>query len=138
MIRLILTCVVGGVLCFGSMFWYISSECPQDLMSQQTKLTSIEWENDSLNLGHIPYGKIQTAEFKIKNTGKVPLIILNIHPACGCTQPTWDKQPIASGESRKITVSFEPQTKGKFSRILEVHCNTVPHTYTLKLTGFID
>ena len=49
--------------------------------------------------GTIKQGADGGCEFKFKNTGKEPLIISNAMGSCGCTVPTWPKEPIMKGET---------------------------------------
>lgn len=60
------------------------------------------------------FGKVKEADgkvshvFEIKNTGNAPLVITRVMSSCGCTVPTYDKEPIAPGKSSKITVTYDP------------------------------
>jgi hypothetical protein len=44
--------------------------------------------------------------FEFKNTGDAPLIIKEVKSTCGCTVPSWPKDPIAPGKSGKIEVKY--------------------------------
>jgi len=53
------------------------------------------------------YGKIKkgadgSCYFTITNNGTEPLTITNAKGSCGCTVPSWPKEPIIPGESAKI------------------------------------
>jgi len=45
-----------------------------------------------------------TYEFVFKNTGNGPLVVSRVQASCGCTTPTWTRQPIEPGKSGSITV----------------------------------
>ena len=49
--------------------------------------------------------------FTFKNTGSEPMIISNAKGSCGCTVPSWPKEPIAPGDEGEINVKFN--SKGK-------------------------
>ena len=55
---------------------------------------SVEFEKDVHDFGTMKqYGDAST-EFKFTNTGNAPLIISNAKGSCGCTVPSWPKEPI--------------------------------------------
>ena len=43
------------------------------------------------------------------NTGTEPLVISNARGSCGCTVPTWPKEPIMPGESCLLYTSPSPR-----------------------------
>jgi hypothetical protein len=48
-------------------------------------------------------------DFTFFNSGKAALLLKNVQASCGCTTPTWPKQPIMPGDSAKITAEFNPR-----------------------------
>ncbi len=85
---------------------------------------AIEWKFTDYNFGKIKKNKPVTVEFEFKNPGMIPLIIENVESSCGCTVPDYPKQPIMSGASGKITVTFDAKTTGYFSKTITVKSNT--------------
>lgn len=59
-------------------------------------------------------GIVLTHDFKITNTGKVPLIISDFAVACTCTKVDLPKKPIGPGESFLLHVSFDTKDKYYF------------------------
>ena len=57
--------------------------------------------------GQIEQGANGECEFEFKNTGKADLILTNCRSSCGCTVPSWPKDPIAPGKKAVIKVSEE-------------------------------
>lgn len=55
-------------------------------------------------------GKVKHA-FKFKNTGENPLMISDAIASCGCTVPSFSKDPVLPGNDGEITVEFN--TKGR-------------------------
>jgi hypothetical protein len=55
-------------------------------------------------------GKVKHA-FKFKNTGQNPLMISDAFASCGCTVPSFSKEPVLPGNDGEITVEFD--TKGR-------------------------
>jgi hypothetical protein len=87
--------------------------------------------SDRYNFGKIKAGAKARHVFKFKNTGKEPLIIADAKASCGCTTPSWPKQPIAPGKTGEIVVEFD--SAGKFggqSKKVTIVANTdPPETY---------
>ena len=49
---------------------------------------------------------VQKAVFTFTNVGDKPLVINQAIASCGCTVPSYTKQPIAPGQKRMITVKY--------------------------------
>ena len=75
--------------------------------------------------GAIYDGDVVTHTFSFKNVGETPLIISKATAACGCTVPSWPKQPIPSGGSGKIQVQFDSSNKpGIQNKVITITANT--------------
>lgn len=61
----------------------------------------INFKESSVDFGDIVQGQKVEHTFILTNSGKQPLIISNVAATCGCTVPTWPKEPIAPGKSGK-------------------------------------
>ncbi|PIE49094.1 MAG: hypothetical protein CSA39_04300 [Flavobacteriales bacterium] len=86
------------------------------------EITFLKHEHD---FGTIPEGEKAETVFEFKNTGKSALIITNAKATCGCTVPEWPKEPIAPGESGKISVIFNSKGRpGKNSKTVTLTTNT--------------
>ncbi|MBP7808978.1 MAG: DUF1573 domain-containing protein [Bacteroidia bacterium] len=77
----------------------------------QAKLKFTEAKKD---LGKVKKGDIVSADYEFKNEGDQPLIITNFEVECSCTTVDFPKQPIAPGQSSKLTVKFD--TKSAYDR----------------------
>ena len=49
-------------------------------------------------------GRVST-EFVFKNEGMAPLVLSNVRASCGCTTPSWTKEPVEPGQTGTITVT---------------------------------
>ena len=66
------------------------------------------------NFGTVNEGDVVETTFKITNSGKTDLVIMDAKVTCGCTVPIWPKKPIKPGETEDIKVKFN--TNGKRNR----------------------
>lgn len=86
----------------------------------------IELSESNVDLGNVKYGGKAVTTVDIKNTGDKPLIISNAKASCGCTVPTWPKEPIAPGKSAKMTVEYKTTTKaGAFNKTVTISSNAI-------------
>ena len=60
--------------------------------------------------------------FEFKNTGNAPLIITNVQSTCGCTVPSFPKEPILPGKMGKIDVKYN-MTPGPIRKTITVESN---------------
>jgi hypothetical protein len=85
---------------------------------------NIEFAEKQHDFGDVVKGETVSHNFVFKNTGTEPLIILNVQTTCGCTAPTWPKEPIPPGESGNILVNFNSTKKiGRQNKIITVYTN---------------
>lgn len=89
------------------------------------------------------YGTIEqygdgSCEFTFKNTGTKPLIISRAKGSCGCTVPSWPKEPIAPGESSKITVKYDTKRVGPINKSVTITSNaTNAATKVIRIKGTV-
>lgn len=91
------------------------------------------------NLVH-DFGKIKqnvpvTHEFTFVNKGKVPMIITNAQPSCGCTVPSWTKEPIPPGGSGSVKATFNAVAVGTFDKSVTVTANVEGGVIMLRIRG---
>ena len=75
----------------------------------------------------IDYGKVNENEnglrsFEFTNTGDAPLVITNVQSTCGCTVPSFPKEPILPGKSSKIDVKYNMRP-GPIRKTITVESN---------------
>lgn len=97
-------------------------------------MPEIYFEETTYNYGTIEQNSDGTCEFEFKNTGKEPLLLTNVRASCGCTTPTWPKNPIKKNRKGTIVVKYNTRIKGPFSKTIRVYSNakTSPVTLTIK------
>jgi Protein of unknown function (DUF1573) len=102
-------------------------------------VTTMTFTEERYNFGKVKAGAKVRHTFKFKNTGKNPLVIANASSSCGCTVPTWPKEPIAPGKSGQITVEFDSAGKvGGQSKRVAVVANTDPVENVIWIEGEVE
>jgi hypothetical protein len=78
----------------------------------------------------IDYGKVTKEEdsglrvFEFTNTGNQPLLIKDVKSSCGCTVPSFSKDPIMPGKTGKIEVKYN-MNPGPIRKTITVETNAV-------------
>ncbi|MBR5061147.1 MAG: DUF1573 domain-containing protein [Prevotella sp.] len=80
---------------------------------------------------------VQECTFTFTNVGDAPLVINQAVASCGCTVPSYPKQPIAPGAKGEIKVQYNGKGKfpGHFKKTITVRTNGVPEMTRLMIEG---
>ncbi len=91
------------------------------------------------NYGTIVKSSTGVRFFKFTNTGDKALLITNAKGSCGCTVPSYPKEPIMPGESEYIKVKYDTKRVGPFTKYVTLTTNSVSNTTTrLKINGTVE
>jgi hypothetical protein len=99
------------------------------------KAADIKFNSLEIDYGTIEHNADGNREFKFKNVGKEPLIIANCQGSCGCTVPTWPKEPIMPGKSGIIKVKYATDRIGHFQKNVTVTSNAKVEKVVLTIKG---
>ena len=75
-------------------------------------------------------------EFAFKNTGTEPLILSNVQASCGCTTPSWPREPLLPGKSGVIKVHYNMGV-GTFNKQITVTSNGKTDRIVLVIKGTV-
>jgi len=85
----------------------------------------MEFENNVVNYGDIMQHSDPLRKFTFSNTGTEPLVISAAKGSCGCTVPTYPKEPILPGASADIEVRYDTERIGLFTKSVTLTTNAV-------------
>ena len=98
-----------------------------------------KFEKEAHDFGKIIQGEKVSYSFKFTNTGEGDLIITSAKGSCGCTVPSYPKEPIAPGAEGVIDVVFNSDGKsGQQNKKVTLVANTVPNTKVLAINGLVE
>ena len=104
------------------------------MMAQDPVITFTKTEHD--------FGKINEADgrvsvvFEFKNEGMAPLVLSNVRASCGCTTPTWTKEPVEPGKTGSITVTYNPNGRpGRFQKTVTITSNATEPSKRVYIKG---
>jgi hypothetical protein len=110
----------------------------QPKKNKKVKTPEITFETLVYDYGQINQGDNGECEFVFKNTGKAELILTNCRSSCGCTVPSWPKDPIPPGKKASIKVKYNTQRIGQINKTITVESNAVNDRVVLKITGNVN
>jgi hypothetical protein len=83
----------------------------------------ITFKTNMHDYGELNVGGDGSYEFSFTNTGNEPLILSKPRSSCGCTVPSWPKEPILPGESNNIKVTYNTSKAGSFNKTVTIYSN---------------
>ncbi|MDR0982510.1 MAG: DUF1573 domain-containing protein [Culturomica sp.] len=97
----------------------------------------IEFEEKVHNFGEVAEkGGLVDYDFVFKNVGDAPLILTNVRSSCGCTTPSYPREPVAPQATGVIKVVYNPSGRpGNFSKTITVTTNAQPAVNILTIKG---
>lgn len=97
----------------------------------------ITFKKTDHNFGSFKEAEPQTVEFVFTNTGDKPLVVQQAIASCGCTVPTFSKEPIAPGKKGTLKVVYNGKGKfpGKFKKSISVQSNASNSLVRLYVEG---
>jgi len=106
----------------------------RDTTLDQSKLPKFKFEGTSFDFGVLVEGEKVAHSFKYKNVGKSDLIISSVSTTCGCTVPTFSKNPLKPGEEAELEVVFSSSGKrGMQHKTITILANTQPNRTYLEI-----
>ncbi|MGC4057434.1 MAG: DUF1573 domain-containing protein [Chitinophagaceae bacterium] len=85
------------------------------------------------DFGTIQEGPQAEHEFEFENKGKEPLIISNVSASCGCTTPSYSKEPVLPGKKGVIKAVYNTQGRvSPFTKTITVNTNFGVKVLTIK------
>ena len=113
----------------------------QDVMAENTTAqftdtTTVKLIDSVYNFGNVTDGDKVEYNYRFRNTGAKPLIIISAVASCGCTVPEKPEKPVKPGEVGFLKVVFNSKGRvGEVHKTITVTSNAYPKFPELKLTG---
>lgn len=120
-----------------------AQETSKKLKATNTKAATVKvngagmvFVTETIDYGNVAYNSDGRREFVFTNNGNKPLIITNAQGSCGCTVPTYPKEPIAPGAKGVIGVKYDTSRAGQaFTKTVTLTTNAVVPSKTLTIKG---
>ena len=99
---------------------------------------TMSFASDAIDYGTIKQDADGNRVFTFTNDGKEPIVISEAHGSCGCTVPTYPKEPIMPGKSAEIKVHYDTHRVGPFSKSVTVNSNAKNSPVVLRISGTVE
>lgn len=109
--------------------------------SGEAKQAEIKFNELSHNFGKFSESSpVVSYEFTYTNVGNAPLIINQAMASCGCTVPTYTKEPVQPGKTGKLKVTYNGAGKfpGHFRKTITVRTNGKVEMTRLSIEGDME
>lgn len=97
--------------------------------------TSVKLDKTVADLGDVHWKEIQTATFELKNTGENLLVLHDVDTSCGCVKVEYSKEPVKSGKTLTITVTYTAEHPEQINKTISLHCNVENSPIQLQIRG---
>lgn len=105
--------------------------------NNQNPDAAMKFSTDEHNFGTVPEGPSVSTDFEFTNIGKEPIVLSGVQASCGCTTPTWTKEPVMPGKKGKITATYSTQGRpGNFVKTITINSNV--GTKVVKISGNVE
>ncbi len=108
---------------------------------QERKVKSnaeMAFESLSHDYGSVVYGADGTYRFSFTNNAEKPIVVTNVKSSCGCTIPSWPKEPIQSGKTGSIVVKYNTKLSGSFNKTVQVFSTAENSPVKLSIRGKVN
>lgn len=99
---------------------------------------TITFEKDAIDYGTIKQDANGDRVFVFTNTGKTPLTISEAHGSCGCTVPSYTKEPVMPGQKSEIKVHYDTHRVGPFSKSVTINSNAKNSPTVIRISGTVE
>ncbi len=130
--RMISSLFVAAAVCFTAM--------AQEDAEKKENVNAPVFEFDAKvhDFGEVPEGPKYEHVFNFTNNGKEPLIISNVRASCGCTTPSWPREPVLPGASSSIKAIYNSKGRpGKFNKSITITSNASTPTTVVYIKGTV-
>ena len=106
--------------------------------TEESTNVTIDFVSKVMDYGTIEHNADGARKFVFTNNGTEPLLIKNAKGSCGCTVPTWPREPIAPGVTAEIGVKYATNRVGKFTKTITLTTNASKKPVILTIKGEVN
>jgi hypothetical protein len=117
------------------LFFAVAVNAQESSKAETAGGAEMTFDSEVVDYGTIAQNADGLRTFTFTNTGNAPLIISNAKGSCGCTVPTWPKQPINPGEKGEIKVKYATNRVGPINKSVTVMSNAATPSKVLRIKG---
>lgn len=121
----------------GSVYAQTATPPPASQPAKDPFAGKVKFKEEMVSFGTTKFNQPVTVEFAFTNISNQPLLVENVQASCGCTNPTWPRQPILPNQTDTIKATFSANTIGKINKIVWVRFQGINDDLELHLLGTV-
>ncbi|MFN3404119.1 MAG: DUF1573 domain-containing protein [Cytophagaceae bacterium] len=99
---------------------------------------NFEFKTDKHDFGIVEEGIQAEYEFEFTNTGDAPIVLTDVRASCGCTTPSWTREPVKPGEKGHIKASYNSVGRiGVFNKSITITSNATEASKVVYIKGIV-
>ena len=102
---------------------------------KETIKTQVILPETSFTFGDFSWQEAQTHSFEVKNTGSKPLVLQDVTTSCGCITVDFTKEPVQSGGTATVKVTYKADRAKYFNKTVTVYGNAEQLPVQLHVSG---
>lgn len=113
-------------------------QAKETLSQDGDKKAKLHFLETSHDFGNVPRkGGDLVYEFRFRNEGSIPLVLLRVLTTCSCLRGQYAKRPVMPGEEAVVKVVYEPHKAepGAFNKVLRILSNSEKGDAVLTVQG---
>ena len=104
-------------------------------MAQDSINDKIIFDKTVHDFGIIDKGSKAECVFSFINKSQTPVAVTRVEASCGCTVPTWSKEPVKPNNSGEIKVKYNTNITGLFVKTITIFTTLDKEPLTLTVKG---
>lgn len=111
--------------------------CTQKNSEEKAKSSGQElfFAESTYNFGEMMEDGPGTFKIEFKNTGDQPIVINRVRSSCGCTIPSWPREPVEPKTTGEIEVKYNTALKGPFMKSVYIYSTAENSPVKLMVKG---
>ena len=80
-----------------------------------------------------------SATFVVTNNTSATIVLTNVRASCGCTTPSWTKEPIEPGKTGTVTATYSQKGRpGPFEKTVTITTTGDPERLLVRIKGTVQ
>lgn len=120
---------------------YMHACVNKEKQTNERNIARIAFADTLHDFGSIPLSApVDSFDFRYRNTGKQPLVVLGLRTSCHCTVATYDARPVQPGDSSYIRVTYDGRGRQAeyFEKSVLVYTNASERPQQLLIRGRLE
>jgi hypothetical protein len=111
--------------------------CTQKNSEEEAKRSGQQlfFAETTYNFGEMIEDGPGTFKIEFKNTGDQSIVINRVRSSCGCTIPSWPKEPVAPEQTGEIEVRYNTALTGSFLKSVYIYSTAENSPVKLMVKG---